>query len=213
VTSGGSFEEAINELAEQSGWQRAVTPDSAIVRWENFGEDLRSGYPWDVEDYLEDVQLRSALNKLFRVLGESHQESVRSLEQKILRIDAQIGKVLANETFTRFPSSEWWMRNSPAYASRPFCREFQECYGVTIPERSDLDSVCAEMTRMLNSGATASRICLEMSTHPYFLGRRHVLLYRASKEIFPLDRRKRHALWSWISGNLTDEDFIEKFDD
>lgn len=212
MTFSGSFGAALSELAERAGWQRAVEPDAAIARWGNFGEDLRSGYPWDVEDYLEDVQLRSALSEVFRTLRESHQESVRGLERKISRIDVRVGAVLTSECFTNFSPSEWWMRNSPAYASRPFCREFQKCYGVTIPEYSELDSACEGMVQMCDSGAGASRICFTMRKCPYFRGHRWTLLSRAYKQAFPLERPERRVLWSWVTGNLSDEDFIEKFD-
>lgn len=75
------------------------------------------------------------------------------------------------------------------------------------------DGVGVGLHAMLGKLAYSSR-CVEGGRGgdlPYFLGRRRPLLYRACKEIFPLERRERRVLWSWVSGNLPNEEFFEKF--
>lgn len=208
--SRASFEGAFDAAASKAGWRSGIAPEEAMQRWRYFTDDCLAGYPWEVEEYANDLTLRSTLQRVLTELTPAHPKCAGALLQDIKRIDSELMTVLSREVFTDFPEGEWWLRNAPQYGAHHFCEDFKRAYGVEIPVRSQYDNDVAAMLRLLESGSAMSSICIQVRHEEWWVARRPDLLFLACKRVFSPDRAQRRLIWSWTCGRVTDEELVTR---
>lgn len=203
------FDQEFSRAFTEQGWRVDISPREAVERWQRFAADCTAGFPWDLDDYLDDLSLRSRLAKVLPQLAGPRAQALRDAVE---RTDQEIRQVLTVESFPQFPADEWWLRNSPAYASRSFCAEFESAYGVRIPPRSLLDDDVAELSRLAADGLGPAEACLRFRASGRYAAGVDGLFLRAAKEGLGLDRRASRAVWSWLTGRTTDAELRATLD-
>ncbi|MFF1926336.1 hypothetical protein ACFVW8_37950 [Streptomyces sp. NPDC058221] len=201
------FGEEFSGLFSAAGWRKPIGPAEALDRWQRFADDCRDGYPWDVEDYNNDLTLRSRLAEILPVLEAAGHAEARGLSEQIEGADSQVRNVLRNESFTRFPEGEWWLRRSPAYACRRFGTEFRETYGVEVEPRSLFDDDVRELVRLRATGLSVADALIHARAERLYVSVNDGLLFRAFREAFPAAGRARPArklVLNWIAGGAED---------
>ncbi|GAA5006366.1 hypothetical protein [Kitasatospora paranensis] len=201
---GADFEREFSQAFTGKGWRTGISPREAVDRWRRFAGDCTAGFAWDLDDYLDDLTLRSVLSE---VLPELAGPEADGLRDAIERTDRAVRKVLTHEAFTDFPNDEWWLRNCPAYAARRFCEEFESAYGVRIRPQSRFDDDVAELARLTAGGLGPADACLRFRSSGRSAATADGLFLRAAKEALGLHRKPADALWSWLTKEITDAEF------
>lgn len=197
-------DEEFSTLFAREGWTARITPEEVIERWRTFGADCIDGYPWDIEDYLNDITMRSTLKKVRGSLQSVNPGRTSSLMHEIAAVDASLQLVFEREVFPDVPRDQWWMRRAPSYAAQKFCHEFKEAYKVAIRPMSKFDDDVDAMKGLLSGGMEPVNVCIKVKRENWYVTQRPGLLFRACKNSIPLNRREIGALWSWASGELPD---------
>ncbi|MEU3710386.1 hypothetical protein [Streptomyces catenulae] len=187
-----------------------LDPAQALGRWRGFAEYCREGYPWEVEDYLTDIAIRSALEKT--LTEASSDPRTLALRSTLSEVDASLRDAFTKEAFPRTLVEKWWIRNVPEYASREFCKEFEKVYRISITPKSMFDTDLNAMARKIESGTPAREVYTYAKSNMWYVTKEPALLFRACILLTPLDRRKRRTLWSWANGELADSELATVFD-
>ncbi|GAA0680029.1 hypothetical protein GCM10010193_37150 [Kitasatospora atroaurantiaca] len=195
------FEAEFSQAFADRGWVGEITPRLATDRWQRFAADCTAGYPWDLEDYLNDLTMRTVLSEVLEELAGPEAEELRD---SIDRIDPDVRRVLAQESFPLHPREQWWLRNSPSYAAKTFSEEFESAYGVRIRPQSRFDDDVTELSRMLADGLTPAEACLRFRDSGRYAAATEGLFLRAARGALGLDRKESRILWSWLTGKTTD---------
>ncbi|MFF7153644.1 hypothetical protein [Streptomyces sp. NPDC008139] len=206
------FDECFSEVFSRQGWRIPMLPGEAEARWSSFVKDCVDGYPWDVEDYFNDLSLRSALAKALPELESAGHGHARELGKSIAESDEILKAVLVRDSFPGFSEGDWWLRRTPIYAARRFCAEFHESHGVEIASRSRYDNDVDEMSRMATEGASASSICFIVRSDSWYVSLRSGLFLRACRDALSLSRDGRKTVWKWLMGEISDDELRETFD-
>ncbi|WP_441251049.1 hypothetical protein [Kitasatospora sp. McL0602] len=206
--NGTTFDRELSQAFAAEGRRSEVTAAGVAARWRRFAEDCVAGYAWDLEDYLDDLTLRTTLAA---VLPASAGPEADQLRAAVEQDDLMLHQVLNREVFPRQPADQWWLRNCPAYAARHFCAEFEQAYGVQIQPRSRFDADVAALVGLLTDGLTPAQACLEFRASGRYAAATDGLFLRAAREALTLDRRAARALWSWRTGKTTDAEFRAAF--
>ncbi|MFI2184303.1 hypothetical protein [Streptomyces sioyaensis] len=177
-----------------------------LARWRTFADDCLDGYPWEVEEFLMDVNSRSALQESMTASHEDSPVDHRVIAAELVAIDASVRAIFDIEAFPKMSRSEWWLRYVPSYAARDFCREFKSAYGVTIAARSKFDLDVDAMTQLSANGVAPADICLKVAEEQWYVTQRPALLFRACQRSLSIDRSARRALWSWATGKVSESD-------
>lgn len=175
-----------------------------LARWRTFADDCLDGYPWEVEEFLMDVNSRSTLQELVAASREDRAVEYRLIAAEIDAVDASLRPIFDIEAFPKMPPSEWWLRCVPSYAARDFCREFKSAYGVSIAARSKFDLDVDAMTQLSANGVAPVDICLKVAEEQWYVANRPALLFRACRRSLSMDRSARRALWSWATGKVSE---------
>jgi hypothetical protein len=205
------FDEEFSRLFLEAGWQSPIRPAEALRRWEDFADDCLAGFPWDVDDYNNDLTLRTRLAEILPVLEAAGHGAARHLSKKIEAADSRAREVLTCESFPGFPEDRWWLRRVPAYASRNFCADFREAYGIEINSRSLFDDDLDEMTRLKSAGLSVPEVLIHVRDEGLYVSTRAGLLFRSFREAFPDARRLRNLVSGWISGDVGDSELRAGF--
>lgn len=178
-----------------------------LTRWRTFADDCLDGYPWEVEEFLVDVNSRSTLQELVAAPYEVHSVERHPIAAELDAVDASLRPIFGIEAFPKMSPSEWWLRYVPTYAARDFCREFKNAYGISIASRSKFDLDVDTMTQLTASGVSPTDICLKVAEEQWYVSKRPALLFRACQHSLPpMDRSARRALWSWTTGKISESD-------
>ncbi|GLU50526.1 hypothetical protein [Nocardiopsis ansamitocini] len=202
MSSSIDFDEAFSVLFLESGWREPIGPVEALRRWKSFSEDCLDGFPWDVDDYNNDLTLRTRLAETLPRLEEEGYDAARRLAGKIEESDSRVRVVLRCESFLGFPEDRWWLRRTPIYASKDFCIEFREAYGVDIEPKSRFDDDKREIARMKAAGMSALDVLIHVRAEGWYVSTNSGLFFRAFREAFPSVRRNRKLVLGWISGEV-----------
>jgi hypothetical protein len=200
----GGWDEEFSALFSTFGWAGRVTSEEVVERWRTFGGDCIDGYPWDIEDYLNDLTLRNTLQKVESPLREISRIQVSSLMREIYAVDATLQAVFQREVFLAAPEDQWWMRRAPTYAARDFCREFEQSYRVKVRPMSKFDDDVDAMKRILAEEGELVDVFLKVRKENWYVAQRPGLFFRACKNSTSLPRSVMGTLWSWVSGELSD---------
>ncbi|MEV7399261.1 hypothetical protein AB0N93_02460 [Streptomyces sp. NPDC091267] len=201
------FDGEFSRLFSEAGWRKPIGPAEALRRWQDFADDCLAGFPWDVEDYNNDLTLRSRIAEVLPALDVAGHDRARRLAEEIEAADSRVRSVLRSESFSRFPEEQWWLRRSPAYACRRFCADFHEAYGVEVEPRSRFDDDVREMIRLSATGLPVSDVLIHARDESLYASVRSGLLFRAFREAFPAagrTRQDRQLVLRWISGGVED---------
>ena len=57
--SGSGFDRGFAQAFVDKGWRTEASPGEVSERWQRFAADCLAGYPWDLEDYLNDLTMRT----------------------------------------------------------------------------------------------------------------------------------------------------------
>lgn len=183
----------------------AVGAEESLVRWRKFSEYCHDGYPWELEDYLSDVALRSVIKVALKDDEIRASGGWGDVESEIGRIDSQLKGLFRIEGFPRSaPVDEWWIRNVPIYAARSLCRELEEAYGVRISSRSRFDADLDSLEEMKSRGIDLVDALIEARDRGWYIATEPALLFRAFKFMLSLDRKGRKVVWDWARGEVTD---------
>ncbi|QTZ90879.1 hypothetical protein [Streptomyces auratus] len=174
-----------------------------LARWRTFADDCLDGYPWEVEEFLMDVNSRSTLQELMAASREDRAVDHHLIAAELDAIDTTLRTIFDVEAFPKMPPSEWWLRCVPSYAARDFCREFKGAYGVSIAARSKFDLDVDAMVQLSANGMAPADICLKVAEEQWYVTKRPALLFRACRRSLPMDRSARRALWAWATGNVS----------
>ncbi|MFF3747439.1 hypothetical protein ACWDFH_29805 [Streptomyces kronopolitis] len=191
-------------MSRSSGEASSVDLKEAARRWKKFAGYCRDGYPWEMEDYLVDVTLRSVINGAMRDGSAQFESLPEQVKREILETDSSLLSLFTTEAFPRAPESEWWIRNVPAYASRRFCQEFKEAYNVKIAPNSKFDADLDDMFRLVDEGTAPIEVCLKAKNCGWYVATEPALLFRACTLVLSLQRKERRAVWSWAIGDFSD---------
>ncbi|MFE7273877.1 hypothetical protein [Streptomyces sp. NPDC057623] len=205
--SGSKYEdqrEEFSTLFSNAGWTSRIAPHEVIERWCAFGADCIDGFPWDIEDYLNDVTMRSALEEVEDSFRDLDPIGAEALMREILTVDVSLQTVFEREVFPNAPEGRWWVRRVPSYAARKFCREFKEAYNVKILPMSKFDDDVDAMKCLLAEGGELVDVFINVRRENWYVAGRPGLLFRACKSSARLPRSAMGALWSWASGELPD---------
>lgn len=205
------FEAEFSRLFLEAGWQRPIKPAEALSRWEDFAEDCLDGFPWDVDDYNNDLTLRTRLAEILPVLEVAGHDAARRLAEKVEVADSRARAVLTRESFLDFSDDQWWLRRTPAYASRKFCADFREAYGVEMNSRSLFDDDLDEMIRLNSAGLSIPEVLIHVRNEGLYVSGRSGLLLRSFREVFPDVKRMRKLVSRWISGDAGDSELRSGF--
>ncbi|MEU9129269.1 hypothetical protein AB0D08_14385 [Kitasatospora sp. NPDC048540] len=206
---GADFEREFSQAFTAKGWRTGITPREALDRWQRFATDCEAGFPWDLDDYLNDLSLRTVLSDVLpRLAGPE----AGGLRDAIGRIDPAVRQVLTDDSFPSYPIDQWWLRNSPSYAARSFCEEFEAAYGVRIRRQSRFDDDVAELSRLVSTGLGPADACLRLRASGRYATTADGLFLRAAKQGLGLDRRAARVLWSWLTGTITDAELRSSLD-
>ncbi|MGG2459763.1 hypothetical protein ACO0M4_08065 [Streptomyces sp. RGM 3693] len=175
-----------------------------LARWRSFADDCLDGYPWEVEEFLMDVNSRSTLQELLAASREGTSVDHRLIAAELEAVDASLRPIFNIEAFPKMSPSEWWLRYVPSYAARDFCRDFKSAYGVSIAARSKFDLDVDAMTQLSANGAAPADICLKVAEERWYVAERPALLFRACQRSLSIDRSARRALWSWATGKVSE---------
>lgn len=203
-TVGADFDRDFSRAFTEKGWRTGISPREAADRWQRFADDCAAGFPWDLDDYLNDLSLRTVLSE---VLPELAGPEADGLRDAVERTDRAVRQVLTHESFPSDPVHRWWLRNSPSYAARSFCEEFESAYGVRIRPQSRFDADVAELSRLVADGLPPADVCLRFRTSGRYAATVDSLFLRAAREGLGLDRKAAGILWSWLTGRTTDAEF------
>lgn len=205
---GTDFGREFSRAFADKGWRTEISPREALDRWQRFAADCAAGFPWDLDDYLNDLSLRTVLSE---VLPELVGPEADGLRDAIERTDPTVRQVLTHESFPSYRDDQWWLRNSPSYAARSFCEEFESAYGVRIRPQSRFDDDVAELSRLVADGLGPADACLRFRTSGRYAATVDGLFLRAAREGLGLDRKAARILWSWLTGKITDGEFRASF--
>ncbi|MCM2412043.1 hypothetical protein [Streptomyces sp. RKAG290] len=186
---------------------KPIGPDEALRRWQDFADDCLAGFPWDVEDYNNDLTLRSRIAEFLAESKAAGDDRTRGLAAQIEAADSRVRSVLRDESFLRFPEAQWWLRRSPAYACRRFCADYHEAYGIEVEPRSRFDDDADELIRLNGTGLPVSDVLIHARDESMYAAARPGLLLRAFREAFPAAARARptrQLVLSWIAGGTED---------
>ncbi|HEY3502006.1 MAG TPA: hypothetical protein VGN37_04340 [Actinocatenispora sp.] len=204
--------EEFSRLFLEAGWRRAIKPTEALRRWEDFAEDCLAGFPWDVDDYNNDLTLRTQLAEVLPVLEAAGHGVARRMFEKIEAADSRAREVLTCESFPGFPEDRWWLRRTPTYASRKFCADFREAYGVEINPRSLFDDDLDEMIHLNSTGLSIPEVLIQVRDEGLYVSARSGLFFRSFREAFPdMGRMRRRLVSSWIAGDVGDSELRSGF--
>ncbi|GLW68538.1 hypothetical protein Kpho02_08370 [Kitasatospora phosalacinea] len=201
---GSDFDREFSLAFAEQGWRTETSPREALNQWQRFAADCTAGFPWDLEDYLNDLSLRTVLSKVLPELTGPEADGVRDAVE---RADVDVRQVLTQESFLSFPNDQWWLRNSPSYAARHFCEEFESAYGVRIRARSRFDDDVAAFSLLVADGFEPADACLRFRSSGRYATTANGLFLRAAREALGLDRRAARTVWSWLTGEITDDEF------
>ncbi len=201
---GADFDREFSRAFTDNGWRTEISPREAVDRWQRFADDCAAGFPWELADYLNDLTLRTVLSK---VLPQLAGPEAGGLRDAIERTDRAVRQVLTHESFPSYPDDQWWLRNSPSYAARGFCEEFESAYGVRIRPQSRFDDDVAELSRLVADGLGPADACLRFRTSGRCAADVEGLFLRVAREGLGLDRKASGILWSWLTGKITDAEF------
>ncbi|WP_034089448.1 hypothetical protein [Streptacidiphilus albus] len=207
--SGSGFDRGFAQAFVDKGWRTEASPGEVSERWQRFAADCLAGYPWDLEDYLNDLTMRTLVSEVLPQLTGSAADAFRA---GIERTDLDVRKVLDRDSFPSFPSDQWWLRSSPSYAARSFCAEFESAYGVHVRAQSRFDDDVAELSGLVAGGLTPAEACLRLRASNHYVAATDSLFLRAAREALGLDRKASRALWSWLTGRTTDTDLRAALD-
>ncbi|WP_371480260.1 hypothetical protein [Kitasatospora sp. NBC_00315] len=201
---GADFDLEFSRAFTDKGWRTEISPWEAVDRWQRFAADCAAGFPWDLDDYLNDLSLRTVLSEVLPQLSGPEADGFR---EAIERTDLAVRLVLTDESFPSYPVDQWWLRNSPSYAARSFCAEFESAYGVRIRPQSRFDDDVAELSRLVADGLGPADACLRFRSSGRYAATVDGLFLRAARESLDLDRKAARILWSWLIGKITDAEF------
>ncbi|MFE4022255.1 hypothetical protein ACFXPZ_33480 [Streptomyces sp. NPDC059101] len=175
-----------------------------LARWRTFADDCLDGYPWEVEEFLVDVNSRSTLQELLDASREDRPGDNRLIAAELDTVDASLRPIFDIEAFPKMSPSEWWLRYVPSYAARDFCREFKSAYGISLAARSKFDLDVDAMTQLSANGVAPADICLKVAEEQWYVAKRPALLFLACRRSLSMDRSARRALWSWATGKVSE---------
>jgi hypothetical protein len=207
--SGSGFEREFSRAFVDKGWRTEVAPAEVVARWERFATDCVDGFPWDLEDYLNDLSMRTVVSQVLPGLTGAQADAFRA---EIEKTDLVVRQVLNQQSFPSFPSDQWWLRRSPSYAARRFCAEFESAYGVRIRAQSRFDDDVAELSGLVADGLAPAEACLRFRAEDHYVTATDSLFLRAAREALRLDRKASRTLWSWLTGQSTDAEFRAALD-
>ncbi|MDT0267662.1 hypothetical protein RM844_15345 [Streptomyces sp. DSM 44915] len=202
--SSAAFDKAFSRKFMEVGWQSLVKPFEALRRWEEFADDCLAGFPWDVDDYNNDLTLRTRLAEILPALEAEGHVAARDVLKSIGAADSRARVVLAREAFPAFSVDRWWLRRVPTYASRRFCADFRDTYGIEINARSLFDDDVVEMSRLKSTGLSIPEVMIHVRCEGLYVSSRPGLFYRSFREAFPDARGMRGLVSGWISGAIGD---------
>jgi hypothetical protein len=182
----------------------SINLEEAARRWKVFAGYCHDGYPWEMEDYLADVALRSVIHEAVRDDCTRRAALLEQVRREILETDSSLLGLFTTEAFPRAPESEWWIRNVPAYASRHFCQEFEKAYSIKIAPKSRFDVDLDDMFRLIGEGMDPIKVCMKAKNCGWYVSTEPALLFRACSLVLPLRRKERRAAWAWAIGELSD---------
>lgn len=159
-----------------------------------------------MEDYLNDLTLRTTLSQELAQTSRHYPECTRELLRQVEAADEIVRAVLTKESFTKFPEHHWWLRNTPSYASQAFCEEFRRTHGVTVRASSKYDDSLSAVQRILVEASGRPQAFVEARNTIPYLADRPPLLFRAIRATTALQPRERRALSRWTQGELRDQD-------
>ncbi|MFD1547768.1 hypothetical protein [Nonomuraea guangzhouensis] len=201
-----NFDERFSEAFFRRGWRTSMLPAEAVARWHSFAEDCIWGYPWDVEDYFNDLSLRSLLGTTLPELDPVDHGRASGLRKSIAMSDEVLKRVLVRDSFPDFSEAEWWMRCTPIYAAKKFCAEFYASYGVEIASRSRYDDEVDEMARMIAEGLSVAGVCVIARNDHWYVSLRPGLFIRACRDAFLLSRESVKVVWKWLMREMSDDE-------
>ncbi|WP_033217255.1 hypothetical protein [Kitasatospora phosalacinea] len=121
-----------------------------------------AGFSWDLDDYLNYLPLRTVFSE---VLPELADPGTDGLQDVVEWIDLTVRRVPPQDSFPYFPVDQWWLRNSPSYAARSFCEEFESAYGAAVRPQSRFDEDVTTLTGLLTDGLASAEACIRCRRH------------------------------------------------
>lgn len=203
------FASHFNQTFHSLGWTHDISPTQAIDRWNTFEVDCRQGYPWDLEDYQNELTLRSTLKKAIPQLHRYEPTATAEMVERIGAIDQSLQTLFTN--LLSPVAVDWWVRFTLPYASASFCEQVGEAYGVHIRPSSKFDENLLQLQQALSKRRNPAEAYLIARRDGWYVTERPSLFYRCCTHAFTMDRRQRQALRLWIHGKLTDEAFQAAF--
>ncbi|MFE5915895.1 hypothetical protein [Streptomyces sp. NPDC056468] len=194
--------EDFSTLFSDAGWETRITAEEVLEKWRTFGTDCIDGYPWDIEDYLNDITMRSTLQKVEHSFRELEHTQAAILMYEIHAVDASLQTVFERDVFPDIPGGQWWIRRAPTYAARRFCQEFEQIYKVKIRPKSKFDDDVDSMKALLAEGFDSVDVFVKAKQEDWYVAERPGLLFLACRSATSLPRRAMRALWAWASGEL-----------
>ncbi|MFD7662410.1 hypothetical protein [Streptomyces sp. NPDC059788] len=209
IAESSPFTSHFNRTFHSLGWTHDISPNQAMSRWRTFEVDCRQGYPWDLEDYQNELTLRGTLKKAVPKLHQCDSTATADMVEQIEVIDQSLQALFTN--LLSPTAADWWVRFTLPYASVSFCEQAGEAYGVHIRPSSKFDEDLLNLQQALADERNPTDAYIMARREGWYVTERPSLFYRCCTHALAMDRRKRQALRLWVHGKLPDEAFRAVF--
>jgi hypothetical protein len=122
----------VSRLAHELKWNRLRTPDDLVGAWRQFVDECAAGYPLGIDEYENDLSVRSMIDKVLQADDLPADPSVDAFVDAVRKDDERFKRLLQTDVLIRSDGLPWWNRGVPRYAGAELADDFAGVHGAHI---------------------------------------------------------------------------------
>ncbi|WMJ72551.1 hypothetical protein RCC89_05160 [Cytophagaceae bacterium ABcell3] len=123
-----TFNNTFKYISSAAGYSGSCNAEVALSLWKDFVEECKEGYSWTVWEYMNEVDIRTIIQKVLDHPDIKNFPDYQEYKQEVLKYDEEFRGIILTKDY--FDNDYWWERKLPKCGYGDFIDTLRNAYGI-----------------------------------------------------------------------------------